>query len=292
MTKTFRAFDPRAIRAGLAADTRTLLRQLTVLEVVDSTNLFLQRLPVAQQHGHAVVADRQESGRGRRGRSWHSPPGGNIYLSVGWQFAMPADALLPLPLVVAVTVARALQQAGLRAAGIKWPNDILVDGRKLAGILVELRQHAAEGAGAVIGVGVNVSMPTVPGNENPIEQAWTDICSQVPEPLAEDFRDSLCGLLLGELLRGLELFASQGFAAFAADWARLDILHGRAVNISVSGRSHAGNGQRHGCRNQHARWFTGALPWHRWQGHGAGVPGRGCQRQALLSPCAAPAGGW
>lgn len=231
--KAFRAFDPLAIRAGLAADTRTLLRQLTVLDTVDSTNLFLQRLPLAEQHGHAVVADRQESGRGRRGRSWHSPPGGNIYLSVGWHFARPADALLQLPLVVPVTVARALQQAGVSGAGIKWPNDILVDGRKLAGILVELRLHAAEGAGAVIGVGVNVSMPTVPGNQRPIEQAWTDIRSQAPEPLAEDFRDSLCGLLLGELLRGLERFASEGFAAFAADWARLDILHGRAVDISM-----------------------------------------------------------
>jgi len=119
VAKIFRAFDSPTIRAGLAADTRALLRQLTVLDTVDSTNRFLSSLPPAQQHGHAVVADRQESGRGRRGRSWHSPPGGNIYLSLGWQFARPADALLQLPLVVAVTVVRALQQAGVCAAGIK-----------------------------------------------------------------------------------------------------------------------------------------------------------------------------
>ena len=235
MTKTFRAFDPHTIRAGLAADTRTLLRQLTVLDTVDSTNLFLQRLPLAQQHGHAVVADRQESGRGRRGRSWHSPPGGNIYLSLGWKFTASADSIARLPLALAVCTARAIQRAGVATAGIKWPNDILVDGRKLAGILLEARPDGPGGVVAVIGVGVNVRMPADSFDLNPIDQAWTDVCSQLPEPCAQDFRDKLCGLVLDELLRGLEVYASQGFAAFSADWSRLDLLHGRAIDISTSG---------------------------------------------------------
>lgn len=231
MTPPFRAFDAATIRAGLAADTRTLLQQLTVLETVDSTNLFLQRLPLAQQHGHAVVADRQESGRGRRGRSWHSPPGGNIYLSLGWRFAVPADSLAQLPLMVVVTMARAIQRAGVAAAGIKWPNDLLVNGKKLAGVLLELRQDGAGGTVAVLGAGVNVSMPEDALSQSAIEQPWTDVCSHTDRLVAPDFRDWLCGMLLDELLRGLDLFAIQGFAAFAAQWNRLDILRGKLVHV-------------------------------------------------------------
>lgn len=219
----------------MAADTRNLLRELTVMDTVDSTNLFLQRLPLTKQHGHAVVADSQESGRGRRGRSWHSPPGGNIYLSVGWKLPASADSIAGLPLAVAVCIARALQQAGMATAGIKWPNDILVDGKKLAGILLEAHNGGPGGVIAVIGVGINVCMPSDSPGRNPVEQAWTDVCSHLPQPLAEDFRDRLCGTVLDELLRGLELFAAQGFPAFAADWNRLDILHGRAVDVTIGG---------------------------------------------------------
>jgi BirA family transcriptional regulator, biotin operon repressor / biotin---[acetyl-CoA-carboxylase] ligase len=235
VTKTFRAFDPLAIQASMAADTRTLLRQLTVLDAVDSTNLFLRRLPQEQQHGHAVVAESQESGRGRRGRSWHSPPGGNIHLSVGWKLPASADSIAQLPLAVAVCIARAIQQAGITTAGIKWPNDVLVDKKKLAGILLEARHGGRGGVIAVIGVGINVRMPSDSPKHSPIEQAWTDVCSHLPQPLAEDFRDRLCGAVLDELLRGLVLFVAQGFSAFAADWNRLDILHGRAVDVAVGG---------------------------------------------------------
>jgi BirA family biotin operon repressor/biotin-[acetyl-CoA-carboxylase] ligase len=208
-----------------------------VLDSVDSTNLFLQRLPLTNQHGHAVVADSQESGRGRRGRSWHSPPGGNIYLSVGWKLPAKADSIARLPLAVAVCIARAIQQAGIATAGIKWPNDILVGEKKLAGILLEARQGGPGEVIAVIGVGINARMPPDSPAGNPIEQAWTDVCSHLPRRLAEDFRDTLCGTVLDELLRGLELFSAQGFAAFAADWNRLDILHGRAVDVTIGGNS-------------------------------------------------------
>ena len=231
MTKPFRAFDPLTIRAGLAADTRDFLRQLTVLDSVDSTNLFLQRLPPAQQHGHAVVADWQESGRGRRGRSWHSPPGGNIYLSLGWKFSASADSLARLPLAVAVCAARAIQQAGVAAVGIKWPNDIQMDGKKLAGILLDVQNDAAGGLVAAIGVGVNVSMPADALACAAIDQAWADVCSYTGQAIADDFRDRLCGMLLDGLLRGLNLYAAQGFSAFAEEWNRLDVLRGRLITI-------------------------------------------------------------
>lgn len=248
MTNTFRVFDPITIRAGLAADTRSLLRQLTVLEVVDSTNLLLQRLPLAEQHGHAVVANQQGSGRGRRGRSWHSPPGGNIYLSLGWRFVAPADALAQLPLMVAVTVARAIQRAGVPTAGIKWPNDIQVDGKKLAGILLEVQNDAAGGIVAVIGVGVNVSMPAVAVSRAAIEQAWADVCSYTNQPIQDDFRDRLCGMLLDELLRGVNLYAAQGFSAFAEEWNRLDVLRGKLITVVGERETPAGIAAGISCR--------------------------------------------
>jgi len=230
--KIFRAFDPAAIQAGLIADTRTLLRQLTVLEAVDSTNQFLQRLPLAQQHGHAVVAEQQVSGRGRRGRSWYSPPGGNIYLSLGWKISASADFLAPLPLMASVSVARAIRRAGVVTAGIKWPNDIQVAGKKLAGILVEVQSDADGGMAAVIGAGVNVSMPAAADGLNGIGQPWTDLSSHSGQTVGDDFRDRVCGMLLDELLRGLDLYAQQGFGAFVAEWNRLDVLRGRLVTIS------------------------------------------------------------
>ncbi len=231
MTNTFRAFDPLTIRAALAADTRSLLRQLTVLDTVDSTNLFLQQLPQAEQHGHAAVANRQESGRGRRGRSWHSPPGGNIYLSLGWKFSASADSITRLPLAVAVCTALAIQQAGVAAVGIKWPNDIQVDGKKLAGILLDVQNDAAGGTAAVIGVGVNVSMPADALSRAAIDQPWADVCSHTGQAIGGDFRDRLCGMLLDGLLRGLNVYAAQGFRAFAEEWNRLDVLRGRLITI-------------------------------------------------------------
>jgi BirA family biotin operon repressor/biotin-[acetyl-CoA-carboxylase] ligase len=148
-----------------------------------------------------------------------------------------ADAVVQLPLMVAVAVARALQRAGVAGAGIKWPNDILVDGKKLAGILLESHQDGTGALLVVVGVGVNVRMPPGAFNRNPVEYAWTDAGSHVPGPLGEDFRDRLCGLLLDEFLRSLVLFEARGFAPFAAAWAHWDILRGRAVDISISGQS-------------------------------------------------------
>ncbi len=113
MSSAFTAYRPAAIRAQLTPTSNSLLRQLTLLHLVDSTSLVLQRLPAEEQHGHAVVADGQYAGRGRRGRSWYSPPGQNIYLSLGWNFQRAAAALTQLPLAIAVTVARALQRAGV-----------------------------------------------------------------------------------------------------------------------------------------------------------------------------------
>jgi BirA family biotin operon repressor/biotin-[acetyl-CoA-carboxylase] ligase len=211
-----------------------------LLQLVDSTSLALQRLPAEEQHGHAVVADGQYAGRGRRGRSWYSPPGQNIYLSLGWNFQRAAAALTQLPLAIAVTVARALQRAGVVAPGIKWPNDIQVDGSKLGGILVELRNTGPEQALAVIGIGINVRMAADDTCRTALGQPWTDVCSHLIDPAGEGLRNRLCGLLLDELLQGVGQFVAQGFRPFAADWGQWDALRGRVVTVASANETVSG----------------------------------------------------
>lgn len=244
MNGLFRPYDREVVLAELSGKSRSALGRLELPGTVDSTNLEVLRLPDDQQHGSAIIADCQSAGRGRRGRKWHSPAGCNIYLSLGWNFADPTSSLGHLPLAVAVMLTRALARGGLESAGIKWPNDILADGRKLAGVLIELHPCGGEKTLAVIGTGINVRMPPGEANRADIGQAWTDVSSQLPAPAPPDFRDRLAGMVLDELVQGIMVFAASGFEFFAADWAKRDALSGKEV--TVSGTSESLEGQADG----------------------------------------------
>ena len=228
-----RALDAALIYSLMPPKSRMKLSEINVLETIDSTNSALQRLSSEQQHAHAILAEHQTSGRGRRSRQWFSPARCNIYLSLGWRLVRPDD-LSYVPLLVAVCVCRALSRAGLKGHGIKWPNDVLVNGRKLAGILVEMQATAGGPATAVIGLGVNVNMPA--GSEQheqasaSIDRLWTDLSSQLdqPDPVS---RNSLAALLLEELVEGATSFEKSGFASVRDEWDSLDMLSGREVVI-------------------------------------------------------------
>ena len=156
------ALDCARIEGHVLPALRPLLRRVTVLEEVDSTNRYLDRMAPAERHGHAVLADRQTAGRGRRDRRWHSPAGGNLYFSLGWRFRRADLPFSTLPLLAAVAAAEALRRFGLERHGIKWPNDILVEGKKLAGILVETRGLDPGAPHFVVGIGVNVVQRAFP----------------------------------------------------------------------------------------------------------------------------------
>ena len=227
--------DAETILEGVLPTLRPLLRRVTVLEEVDSTNSELQRLLAPERHAHALLAERQVRGRGRRQRSWHSPAGGNIYMSLGWQFRKEQLPLSTLPLVVAVCVAQALARTGLQGHGIKWPNDILVDGAKLAGILVELQSSGDVGATAVIGIGLNVRMPVREG-EDPrqlIDRPWTDLQSHLTNGSLPGGRNRLAVNLLDQLLAALGRFEQTGFDTFAAAWKEFDLLNGNPVTLDL-----------------------------------------------------------
>lgn len=236
------ALSAESIRQALTPSARALLRALTVLDATDSTNAVLLRLEPGRRHAHAVLAESQTRGRGRRQREWHSPPGGNIYLSLGWRFSVAPAHLATLPLVTAVCACRALERAGLQDHGIKWPNDILVGGSKLAGILVETQSAASRDLLAVIGVGLNVRMPEPPWGmpAASIDRPWTDLASQLPPGRRGISRNALSALLLDELLPGLERYAIDGFAPFRQAWDQRDLLAGRRVGIEGNGPNPSG----------------------------------------------------
>jgi len=216
---------------GLDQATRQQLTSLKIEASLDSTNSTLQRLPVDEQHAAVVLAEHQSGGRGRRGRQWHSPYGRNLYLSLGWMFEKPLSELGCLPLVVALSTAGALARAGLNGHQVKWPNDLLLDGQKLCGCLVEVQGDVHGPCNAVLGVGVNVHMPFSEAT-NRIDQPWTDVHSQLPDCS----RNALAALLLEELVNQLNLFAEKGFAPFMSLWQQMDGLYGRTISI-YSGNS-------------------------------------------------------
>jgi len=241
-TPTLDRLDAGRIRESMAPAAQAELRQLTLLQETDSTNSAVLRLPGDRQHAHAVLAEYQSGGRGRREKSWHSPAGGNIYLSLGWWFRDCQWPLSTLPLIVAIAVCRALARAGLHGHGIKWPNDILVQGKKLAGILVELQSAGNSPALAVIGVGLNVRMPSPePGEpDTAINRPWTDLVSQLQPGQAGISRNRLVSFLLDELLEALVAFQRGGFEGFSGAWWELDLLQGRSIQLEHNGKILAG----------------------------------------------------
>ena len=220
----------KRIRKNLAADAHTLLASLVVADVLSSTNdQVLDLLRNARQKYVASVANQQLQGRGRNGRSWQSPAGANIYLSVGCCLpASDAIALNGLSLACGVAVARILSELGVEAV-IKWPNDILVADRKLAGILIETRIKK-DSMLLVVGLGVNLSMPASVADK--IDQPWTDLQQILGSTDARVERNRLVAHLLDGLIMACETFRQSGFASFREDWDRYDLLRGRQVLIN------------------------------------------------------------
>lgn len=220
--------DTPSILSAMDTRMRGVLKNIKILETLDSTSSALQRMPEQDRHGAAVFAEHQSSGRGRRGRRWVSPFARNIYLSLGWQFQNQLAELGCLPLVVALAVSRALARAGLEGHRVKWPNDLLLNGRKLSGCLVDLQSDNRGPCQAVIGVGINVRMPESELTGE-IDQAWTDLASHLPGLS----RNRLAGLLLEALFHDLAVFAEHGFEPFRPYWRQMDGLFGRQVSALI-----------------------------------------------------------
>ena len=200
-----------------------------VLDCAESTNtLLLQRAAAGASDGSVVAAEWQTQGRGRRGRVWHSMPGAALTFSLLWRFQQGAGFLAGLSLAVGIAVARTLDALGVHDAGLKWPNDVVWRGRKLAGILIEMQGDMLGPSAAVIGVGLNCSLPDVLRER--IDQPVVDLataCGAAPD------RNRVLGLLLIELERVLDGFACDGFAPLRNEWRRRDVLQNKTVRLAL-----------------------------------------------------------
>lgn len=226
--------DESSVHQHLDTRSRSLLKQLKILGTVSSTNDWLQSLDRESQHACALLAEHQSSGKGRRGRSWVSPFARNLYLSLGWRFDLAVADLACLPLVVAIAACEALDACEVPGVRIKWPNDLLLNGAKLGGCLVEVHGDAAGPCLAIVGIGVNVRMNR--GLAGEIDQPWTDAASVNPEIS----RNRLAGHLLNCLLRNISVFAESGFDPFVNAWKDRDAVAGSQVVVSQAGRWHEG----------------------------------------------------
>ncbi len=223
--------DAQALRAALAPRTAERIARLEVFTELDSTNRHLSSIP-APPVGHLAVciAEFQHAGRGRRGRRWSAPLGGGLCLSVGWQFADTPPELSALTLAVGVVARRALAAAAGVDVGLKWPNDLVLDARKLGGILLELTAEAQGGCYVVAGIGINVSLP--PESLRTLSD-WPrgaiDLATATSG--APPARGALAACLIDGLAELFAGYAAAGFAPYRADWHAADFLKGRSVTL-------------------------------------------------------------
>jgi BirA family biotin operon repressor/biotin-[acetyl-CoA-carboxylase] ligase len=178
--------------------------------------------------GAVFVADEQLAGRGRRGREWASPPGYGIYLSVLLRPELPPDALPLLTLMAAVAVARAIRDVGGGEARIKWPNDILISGHKVCGILTEMVADAESLSCVILGIGLNVNTPADLLPERPLFPA-SSLAALAGRRLP---RAELLGVLLNQLDQGYCSLQMEGAGPMLAAWEELSDLMGRRVCVT------------------------------------------------------------
>lgn len=202
-------------------------------QTIDSTNRALagQR----HRHRHVVVAEHQYAGRGRRGRSWWSPPSSGLCLSFGFEFQCGLQCLGPLSLAVGIALAETLRAVTGLTIQLKWPNDLMREGKKLGGVLIEVQGDAP--CKAIIGVGLNVQLPdsihqtTAAVEDAALGRGWTDLQS---DGAYRPLRNRLVIEVSTALDRACAEFDRHGFDAFASRWPALDVLAGQTVRATLA----------------------------------------------------------
>ena len=203
-------------------ETHLLLGKISYFNSIDSTNHWLLK---NGQHADICISEKQTSGKGRRGKQWVSPDSGNIYFSLCWQFNEPLKHTSLLGLEIGIAIAESLKKVGLNNHGIKWPNDILWQQKKLGGILLETTNQSGS---IVIGIGLNIELP------NELRKAIDQPNISISEimPIEEGFREQLLITLIQQLHQQLSAFPARTFFDFIKSWNKWDILQNQEVSFT------------------------------------------------------------
>jgi len=206
---------------------------ISIVAETGSTNVDLLAVLGKLTGPSLLIAEAQTAGKGRAGRTWHSEPGATLTFSLAWKFNLPAQALLGLPLAVGVVIAEALQQFGVNAC-LKWPNDVLRDGNKMAGVLIETANAKGSMADmgdqvwAVIGIGINMVV------RDQLAHLIGRPVAAAPNLQAD--RNRVLAVLLNGLVDAVSLFEAQGFKAFRDRWNSLHAYCGLSVEVVDRGQ--------------------------------------------------------
>lgn len=209
---------------------------LEILPITDSTNsILMQKIGKEPIHEQIVLAEYQESGRGRRGNKWLGTYAGGIYFSMGWSFSETPNHLGLLSLYIGHLVIAALKHSGINDLQLKWPNDIYASDQKLAGILIEMRGEAGGAYDVVIGIGINYDLANQ--KHLNIAQAWTDIAS-----ISQDkpSRNYVVATMIQEMIKGLHRFHTVSAEYILSNWEQYDYLLDRLVDIKQGDKTHSG----------------------------------------------------
>lgn len=234
LSQSLNLLDNKRISESLKAD--GFENQVEVHQIIDSTNSYLlRRLPNQIQDGQICLAEYQSDGRGRRGRQWVSPYGSHIYLSMYKYLPEGMSAAMGLSIAVGLSVMDAIKGLYGLAVELKWPNDVYVQGKKLAGILVDLEGQPMEDCHCVIGIGVNLAMPAQSGEQ--VDQPWIDLSTALGKPID---RSDFAATLIAKLNQRITEHQNSGLNKMLDDWHQHDIYFNQPIKVITGERETLG----------------------------------------------------
>jgi len=223
--------DLNQLNGHFNSQVQQALQLIDLKTFTDSTNLMALRNIRERNHGALYLTEYQSAGRGRRGRAWVGPIASNLYFSLIWRFHGGAASLQGLSLVVGLSVVQGLKELGVSDVELKWPNDLLSKGRKLAGILLEMQGDASGDVSVVIGVGINVLMNPQSKHNESIDQPWVDLTSISDRKID---RNKLLAAIINKLVANIKRFADEGFSVFVEAWQALHAYQDSYVKLIMS----------------------------------------------------------
>ena len=221
------------IRDSLPPKLAERLEHIEWFAELDSTSSYLLAAPRPEVNQWRVaIADEQTAGRGRGANQWHSAPGAGLWMSGAYTLASTPDSLGGITLAIGAAVAETLTSLGVSDIRLKWPNDLIVDDRKLGGILLDSSPTAAGGMSIVCGLGINSRLPAAQVLNEVIEASAALFPIDLESVLTDvPTNEALAATMLESMVRTLDRFESDGFAPFIPRWSAFDWLAGRRVVV-------------------------------------------------------------